>query len=130
MTSQFLIPIVATVGLYAVYHLVKMVQKDNTHPLRDLPGPKGGNFLIGHYRKLFQNHSVTDKWGEELGANYQLRGLFNRRELYTTDTKALTHILVNDDIYQKGHGEFTFRLAKRACARANGLVRAWAWIWV
>ncbi|KAJ7899190.1 hypothetical protein B0H14DRAFT_3424023 [Mycena olivaceomarginata] len=27
-------------------------------------------------------------------------------------------------------GEFTFRLAKRACARANGLVRAWAWIWV
>ncbi|KAJ7307919.1 cytochrome P450 [Mycena albidolilacea] len=103
MTSQYLIPIVATVGLYAVYHLVKMVQKDNTHPLRDLPGPKGGNFLIGHYRKLFQNHSVTDKWGEEFGTNYQLRGLFNRRELYTTDTKALTHILVNDDIYQKGH---------------------------
>ncbi|KAJ6549539.1 hypothetical protein DFH09DRAFT_1086782 [Mycena vulgaris] len=27
-------------------------------------------------------------------------------------------------------GEFTFRLAKRACARANGLVWAWAWIWV
>ncbi|KAJ6605154.1 hypothetical protein DFH09DRAFT_1067438 [Mycena vulgaris] len=26
--------------------------------------------------------------------------------------------------------EFTFRLAKRACACANGLVRAWAWIWV
>ncbi|KAJ7358158.1 cytochrome P450 [Mycena albidolilacea] len=103
MTSQFLIPIVATVVFYAVYHLVKMVQRDNTHPFRDLPGPKGGNFLIGHYRKLFQNHSVTDKWGEEFGANYQLRGLFNRRELYTTDTKALTHILVNDDIYQKGH---------------------------
>ncbi|KAJ6523200.1 hypothetical protein B0H19DRAFT_1277065 [Mycena capillaripes] len=26
--------------------------------------------------------------------------------------------------------ELTFRLAKRACARANGLFRAWAWIWV
>ncbi|KAJ7825489.1 peptidase S8/S53 domain-containing protein [Mycena olivaceomarginata] len=33
--------------------------------------------------------------------------------------------LVNDRL-----GELTFRLAKRACAHANGLVRAWAWIWV
>ncbi|KAJ7191866.1 cytochrome P450 [Mycena pura] len=103
MTSQFLIPIVATVGFYAAYHLFKMVQKDKTHPLRDLPGPEGGNFVLGHFRKLFQNHSVTDKWREEFGANYQIRGLFNRRQLYTTDTRALTHILVNDDIYQKGH---------------------------
>ncbi|KAF8203491.1 cytochrome P450 [Mycena galopus ATCC 62051] len=103
MASQLLMPIVATVGFYAAYYLVKMVQRDKTHPLRDLPGPKGGNFVIGHYGKLFQNHSVTDKWGEEFGANYQLRGLFNRRELYTADPKALTHILINDETYQKGY---------------------------
>jgi hypothetical protein len=51
MTSQFLIPLAGTLGIYAVYRLVKMVYRDYTSPLRDLPGPKGGNFIIGHFRQ-------------------------------------------------------------------------------
>jgi hypothetical protein len=60
---------------------------------------------------------VTDTWREEFGPNYQIKGFFQvcenehysesidylqARALYTTDTKALNHILLNDHIYQKG----------------------------
>ncbi|KAJ6453867.1 cytochrome P450 [Mycena vitilis] len=31
-----------------------------------------------------------------------MRSFFNARDLYTTDTRALTHILINDNLYQKG----------------------------
>ncbi|KAJ7839483.1 cytochrome P450 [Mycena leptocephala] len=118
MTSQFLIPLAGTLGIYAVYRLVKMVYTDYTSPLRDLPGPKGGNFIIGHFRQtqvsalssvitslnsvFAEDSTVPDKWREEFGPNYQLRGFLGKRDLYTTDTKALNHILVNDHLYQKG----------------------------
>ncbi|KAF7339184.1 hypothetical protein MVEN_01995700 [Mycena venus] len=122
MTSQLLVPIAATLAFYALYHLAKMVHKDYVNPLRNLPGPKGGNVVTGHFRhvmqvsgpvfrfvwdayqwnSLWKDHATPDKWREEFGANYQSRGFFNTRDLYTTDTRALTHVLMNDHIYQKG----------------------------
>ncbi|KAJ7215641.1 cytochrome P450 [Mycena rebaudengoi] len=35
---------------------------------------------------------VTTRWREEYGPHFQFRGLFNKRELYMSDTKALNHI--------------------------------------
>jgi hypothetical protein len=52
MISQFIIPLAGTLGIYAVYHLVKMFYKDYTSPLRKLPGPMGGNFILGHFREI------------------------------------------------------------------------------
>ncbi|KAJ7925637.1 cytochrome P450, partial [Mycena leptocephala] len=102
MLSQFFIPLAGTLGIYAVYHLVKMFYKDCTSPLRKLPGPMGGNFILGHFREIQKDSTVPDKWREEFGTNYQTRGFLSTRDLYTTDTKALNYILVNDQIYQKG----------------------------
>ncbi|KAJ6529848.1 cytochrome P450 [Mycena capillaripes] len=102
MTSQFLIPLAGTLGLYALYRLANIIYLDFTSPLRDLPGPKGGNVITGHFRQLLNDYNLAEKWWREFGTNYQSRGFFHTRDLYTTDTKALTHILVNDHIYQKG----------------------------
>ncbi|KAJ6505338.1 cytochrome P450 [Mycena sanguinolenta] len=102
MTSQLFVPIAATCALYAVYGLVKMIHRDYTSPLRDLPGPKGGNLIIGHFRRIMQDSTAPDKWCEEFGANYQMKSFFGTRDLYTIDTRALNHILTNDHIYQKG----------------------------
>ncbi|KAJ7866939.1 cytochrome P450 [Mycena olivaceomarginata] len=62
----------------------------------------GRQFILGHFRKIQKDATVTDTWREEFGPNYQIKGFFQARGLYTTDTKALNHILLNDHIYQKG----------------------------
>ncbi|KAF8181911.1 cytochrome P450 [Mycena galopus ATCC 62051] len=102
MTSQLLGPIAATLALYTVYRLAKILHTDYTNPLRDLPGPQGGNFILGHFRQVMRDFALPDKWREEFGVNYQSKGLFQKRDLYTTDIRALSHILLNDHTYQKG----------------------------
>ncbi|KAJ7762647.1 cytochrome P450 [Mycena metata] len=103
MDSHYLLPLAATASLYFGYRLVKKVYEEFTSPLRHLPGPRvPANLLLGHFRKLQNDSTITIKWREEFGANYQFRGLLNERELFTADTKALSHILTNDHIYQKG----------------------------
>ncbi|KAF7367886.1 Cytochrome P450 [Mycena sanguinolenta] len=102
MASQLFVPIAATLAFYAFYSLAKMIHRAYTSPLRDLPGPNGGNFLIGHFRQVMQDFAIPDKWCEEFGANYQIKSFLNTRDLYTIDIRALNHILTNDHIYQKG----------------------------
>ncbi|KAJ7897833.1 cytochrome P450 [Mycena leptocephala] len=97
MTSDYLIPLAATLGFYVVYHLTKILHEEITSPLRDLPGPTGPHFIFGHFKEL----QATAKWREEFGANFQFRGFFNTRDLYTADIKALNHIIVNDQIYER-----------------------------
>ncbi|KAJ7826273.1 cytochrome P450 [Mycena olivaceomarginata] len=104
MTLHFFVLVAGTLAFYAVYYLSRMAYDDINNPLRDLPGPKGGKFGCGALQTAHpgKDFSLPDKWREEFGANYQSKGFFNRHDLYTTDTRALNHILVNDHIYQKG----------------------------
>ncbi|KAJ7459302.1 cytochrome P450 [Mycena latifolia] len=102
MTSKFRVSIVATFASYLLFKLVKVLYEDLTSPLRDLPGPPRGNPILGHFRQMNSDSALTRKWREEFGTNFQYRSLFNNRALYTTDTTALNHILVNDCLYQKG----------------------------
>ncbi|KAJ7111768.1 cytochrome P450 [Mycena epipterygia] len=104
MTSQFLISIAGALVCYVSFQLTKALYTELTSSLRDLPGPtwKVANFALGHFRETQNDSTLTCKWREEFGTNYQYRGFFNKRDLYTTDTKALNHILANDSLYQKG----------------------------
>jgi hypothetical protein len=52
MTSDYLIPLAATLGFYVVYHLTKILHEEITSPLRDLPGPTGPHFILGHFKEL------------------------------------------------------------------------------
>ncbi|KAF7346668.1 hypothetical protein MSAN_01804400 [Mycena sanguinolenta] len=76
--SQLLIPIAGTLAAYVLFYLGKVVYEELTSPLRNLPGPKGANVVLGHFRQI------------------------DGRELWTADTKALNHILACDHLYQKG----------------------------
>ncbi|KAJ7606317.1 cytochrome P450 [Mycena rosella] len=102
MTSQLLVPIAGTFAAYLLLQLAKFLYEELTSPLRHLPGPTGTNLVLGHFRQIEMDSAITSKWRDEFGPNFQWRGLLNKRGLYTTDTKALNHILVNDYLYQKG----------------------------
>ncbi|KAJ7125383.1 cytochrome P450 [Mycena epipterygia] len=102
MTSRFLISAAGTLASYILFQLVKIVYEELTSPLRDLPGPTFKNPILGHFKQMDNNPVLTSTWREEFGPNFQFRGLFNSRQLYTTDKKALNHILANDYLYQKG----------------------------
>ncbi|KAJ6577019.1 cytochrome P450 [Mycena vulgaris] len=102
MASQLIGPIAGTFTCYLLFQLAKALYEELTSPLRDLPGPSGASLVFGHFRQIEKDTAVTRKWRDEFGSNFQFRGLLNKRGLYTTDTKALNHILNNDSLYQKG----------------------------
>ncbi|KAJ7078786.1 cytochrome P450 [Mycena epipterygia] len=101
-SSQFWVSIAGTLACYVFIHLAKVLYGELTSPLRDLPGPSAATPLLGHFKQINDDPTLTSKWHGEFGSNFQLRGLLNKRELYTADTKALNHIMMNDYLYQKG----------------------------
>ncbi|KAJ7731826.1 cytochrome P450 [Mycena maculata] len=102
MTSQVLIPIATILSTYVLFQLTKVLYEELTSPLRNLPGPNGANILLGHFQYIDEHANITREWREDFRANFQFRGLFYKRELYTADTKALNHILTDSYLYQKG----------------------------
>ncbi|KAJ7200431.1 cytochrome P450 [Mycena pura] len=102
MSPPILIPIIGSLASYLLFRLAEALYVELASPLRNLPGPNGGSLLYGHFRQLEKDVDITHKWCQEFGRNFQVRGLLNKRELFTADTRALNHILVNDSIYQKG----------------------------
>ncbi|KAF7375174.1 hypothetical protein MSAN_00404000 [Mycena sanguinolenta] len=44
---------------------------------------------------------LLDKWRREFGPNFVFKGLFSVRELHTSDTKAISHIVTRPNLYQK-----------------------------
>ncbi|KAG6820052.1 hypothetical protein H0H93_006067 [Arthromyces matolae] len=76
---KFLGSLTATVVVYGAYRVLKIVYREVASPLRDLPGPENPSFVYGNMKEL----SVA------------------RRRLVTSDTKAINHILMNTQIYEK-----------------------------
>lgn len=71
--------------------------------MRDLPGPRSASLIYGNLGEIWEaeNSVLHEKWVKEYGPTIQYTGFFGMRRLYTMDTKALNHILMNTDIYQK-----------------------------
>ncbi|KAJ7226177.1 cytochrome P450 [Mycena rebaudengoi] len=102
MAPLLLVPLFVTLLCYVFFRLGRMVYDDLTSPIRHLPGPKSRSWIVGHFVDLADEALVTTRWREEYGPHFQFRGLFNKRELYMSDTKALNHILTNTNLYGKG----------------------------
>ncbi|KAJ7245195.1 hypothetical protein C8J57DRAFT_1725260, partial [Mycena rebaudengoi] len=79
-----------------------MVYDELTSPIRHLPGPKNHSWITGNFFEMADEAPVTTKWREEFGPHFQFKGLFSMRELYTSDTKAIDHIVSNTDLYGRG----------------------------
>ncbi|KAJ7039575.1 cytochrome P450 [Mycena alexandri] len=90
MISQLLLPILGTLLCYVVLHVLQLLYYDLTSPLRSMPGPKAPDDAL-----------VADKWRQEFGPNFVFKGLFNVRELHTSDIKAIAHIISRSTVYRK-----------------------------
>ncbi|KAJ7263122.1 cytochrome P450 [Mycena rebaudengoi] len=103
MASQLLIPLLVTLLSYVLLYLSRWLYHELTSPLRGLPGPKSPNWIVGHFFRLNANEAaVTTRWREEFGPNFLFATLFNKKELYTSDIKAINHITSSATIYKKG----------------------------
>ncbi|KAJ7664860.1 cytochrome P450 [Mycena rosella] len=101
MLAQLFLSAFGTLLSYALFQLVKFLYDQYASPLRGMVGPRNPSLLLGHFKELEEDSMLTEKWKAQYGLNFQMKGLFSVRELYTADTKALSHIAVHTDTYQK-----------------------------
>ncbi|KAF9464574.1 cytochrome P450 [Collybia nuda] len=101
--TELLGSLVATLGAYAVYRVLRLYYEEYTSPLRDLPGPKSSSFIYGNIKDIWEaeNSVLHEKWVQEYGKTIQYSGFFGIRRLFTMDTKAINHVLMNSNDYQK-----------------------------
>ncbi|KAJ7139269.1 cytochrome P450 [Mycena epipterygia] len=99
--AQGLLSLFGTLASYAVFSLARFLYEQLTSPLRDMVGPNNPSLFFGHSMELHDNPGRTATWKDQYGLNFQMRGFLSTRELYTADTKALNHIAVHSNLYQK-----------------------------
>ncbi|KAJ7739299.1 cytochrome P450 [Mycena olivaceomarginata] len=100
MISQLLLPILGTLLAYVVFHVVQFLYNDLSSPLRGMAGPPSPSFLLGNFKQM-DDPLLTDKWRREFGPNFTFKGLFSVGELHTSDTKAISHIVARNVVYQQ-----------------------------
>ncbi|KAJ7301514.1 cytochrome P450 [Mycena albidolilacea] len=94
--------IFAAFGVYALYTLLKLLHQEFASSLRNLPGPKSKNWLLGHRPEILENLDGQEGlWTSQYGRTLRINAVFGFSGLYTTDCKAVQHILSNSYLYQK-----------------------------
>ncbi|KAJ6575576.1 cytochrome P450 [Mycena vulgaris] len=105
MLAKILLSTIGALVFYALFQLVRFLYDQLTSPLRGMVGPTSPSLFLGHFKALevgrINDSGLTEKWKAQYGLNFQMKGLLSVRELYTADTKALSHIMVHNNIYQK-----------------------------
>ncbi|TDL20680.1 cytochrome P450 [Rickenella mellea] len=91
------------ISLYYFFKVVRLLVRPMFSPLRDLPGPKTSNLILGHLDEIrkAQNAEVHERWVEEYGKTLVYKQFFNGDRLYTVDLRALSHVLTHTAVYQK-----------------------------
>uniref|UniRef100_A0A0W0FNH7 Cytochrome p450 n=2 Tax=Moniliophthora roreri TaxID=221103 RepID=A0A0W0FNH7_MONRR len=90
--------------LYGIYLLVRHLWEELViSPLNDLPGPPNDSLFWGNVKQIRKAEVsvLHEKWIEEYGPTIRFKVFFGANRLYTTDTKALNHVLTNHYDYQR-----------------------------
>ncbi|KAJ6523502.1 cytochrome P450 [Mycena vulgaris] len=116
MWSHLTVSSFSTLAAYVLYRAIKMVYRELTSPLRNLPGPKSAHWVMGNMVELRDglDLGLEETWLKRYGPNIRLTGFLGQSALYTMDTKAIQHILNNSHNYQKP------RIARFSLARIVG----------
>ncbi|KAH9483579.1 Cytochrome P450 monooxygenase 205 [Psilocybe cubensis] len=77
--------------VFVVYKVANLIYDEFTSSLRDLPGPPSRNFMFGNMQEL----GLT-KWEQQYGSTIKYKGFFGTTYFYSTDLKAMNHILMNN----------------------------------
>ncbi|KAJ2916536.1 hypothetical protein MD484_g3882, partial [Candolleomyces efflorescens] len=95
-------PIVVALLVYWVCNAVWFFYSNWTSLVRLLPGPPSPSFVYGNEKEIFEEGTdLLEKWVAEYGPTIHFQSFVGMSKLYTTDLKALNHILKKDYIYQK-----------------------------
>lgn len=103
MVYPILIPLGGAFLAYAAFRFANYLYEKWTSPLAVLPGPPSPSFIYGNFREIFaaEGSTLHEAWTEEYGSTIKYKGFFGLERLYTVDTKALNHIIMNTSIYVK-----------------------------
>ncbi|KAJ7651324.1 cytochrome P450 [Roridomyces roridus] len=100
-TTNILIPVACALAFYCLLRFAQSVYNSLTSPLRDMPGPPSPSFVLGNFKAMAEDSSLTSQWRDQFGRNFRFRSLFGRMELHTSDIKAVNHIVMNNAVYEK-----------------------------
>ncbi|PPQ63062.1 hypothetical protein CVT24_005917 [Panaeolus cyanescens] len=95
--------VASAVGVLLALKVLKFLYAEWSSPLNILPGPKSSSFLFGNMKQIWSSdpYVLEEKWLDEYGPAVVYKGLFGMNQLFTIDTKAVNHILMNSNLYQK-----------------------------
>ncbi|CAA7265268.1 unnamed protein product [Cyclocybe aegerita] len=101
--KELLVSFLATIVAYFVFKIFMFLYAEWTSPLHVLYGPPSTSFIYGNIKEISdaENSVLHEKWVEEYGPTLKYKAFFGMNRLYTTDPKALNHILMDSMIYQK-----------------------------
>ncbi|KAJ7183793.1 hypothetical protein C8R46DRAFT_519464 [Mycena filopes] len=70
-----------------------------------LPGPRSAHWFFGNLKQVIGvqagEDGIIEGWLQQYGNTLRLHLPFGRSGIYTTDMRAIQHVLSNTDIYQK-----------------------------
>ncbi|KAF7291237.1 hypothetical protein MIND_01267400 [Mycena indigotica] len=99
--TRIVLPIVATLSIYLVYHGALVLYSEITSPFRAMRGPPNGSLLMGNFKQMAEKYDIEDAWRRQYGRIFKLRTLFSVPLLHVQDVKAISHMLSNGNVYQK-----------------------------
>ncbi|KAF8626325.1 hypothetical protein AX15_004986 [Amanita polypyramis BW_CC] len=100
LSMSSLLPLFISLVAFSLFKLASFLYRS---PLRYLPGPKSSSWIYGNLREIWENDNsvVHEKWVSVYGPTLRYNGPLGMTRLFTVDTKALAHIIMNGSIYQK-----------------------------
>ncbi|KAK0206158.1 cytochrome P450 [Desarmillaria ectypa] len=95
--------VLVTLTIYLAYKLFESWIRDYCSPLQHLRGPPSPGYVLGNIQEsmMEDNARLHDNWKEEYGPTMRYNGPFNANWLYTSDVKALQHVMLNVDDWPK-----------------------------
>ncbi|KAJ7138836.1 cytochrome P450 [Mycena filopes] len=101
MIFEVLLPVAGTVLFYLLYHAGQVLYHNLASPLRHLDGPGSPSLLVGNFKEMSEDASLTEQWRNQFGSIFRFKGLFSIGELHASDVKAVAHIVSHGALYQK-----------------------------
>ncbi|TFK25770.1 cytochrome P450 [Coprinopsis marcescibilis] len=101
--TNVVMSLAVTFGAYRAYKLLAILYSAWTSPLRLLPGPANPSWIYGNLKDIWdaENSVLHEQWVKEYGKTITYSTWFGMSRLYTTDLKALNHVLNNSNVWQK-----------------------------
>ncbi|KAG6809785.1 hypothetical protein H0H92_014734, partial [Tricholoma furcatifolium] len=93
----------AAVAAFGLYKGLKFIYAELTSPLRYLPGPENPSWIYGNFKEIWKEEASVpqERWVQKYGPTIKYKGIFGLTRLFTMDTKAMNHVLMNTNIYRK-----------------------------